>query len=168
MLQQDGSAITYLAHNFVFEDKLVFGADSAKVVMAETARWNGNPTFDSRPPMWNVPGTGDQQAWSTIVAPARKASVWDGASDRFGYARVIVPEGAVVGNPNMQTVQTQVQTQAQTAVQNQVQNTVQTNGQQALAVPFNTQTVQTGTMPTKAAAILENPNNNVMVNTAGI
>jgi len=137
MLKQDGSVVTYMAHNFVFEDKLVFGADSAKVVAAETARWNGQPTFDSRPPLWNVPGSGDQQAWSTLVAPARKAAVWDGQSDRYGYARVIVPEGAVIGNANMQQPAMPTQT-------NQV----------------NQQTIPAGTMPTQAATIVNQPVNN--------
>jgi hypothetical protein len=105
MLKQDGSAVTYQAINMVFEDKLIFGDDSGKVVAAEIARWNGQPTFDSRPQFWNIQGHADQQAWATHVVPARMASTWDGQSDRYGYARIIVPEGAIVGNAPVQQAQ---------------------------------------------------------------
>lgn len=101
ILDQQGNAITHPAINFVLEDKLIFGPDSNKVITLEINNYVGNATFNSRPRFWNVPEHADQVAWSKVIVPARMASVWDGVSERFGYARVIVPEGAVAGNPQM-------------------------------------------------------------------
>lgn len=87
-----GNVLTTQSHNFIFEDKLVFGDDSNKVIAGEITRWNGSATFDSRPKFWNTVGHADQIAWSQTIVPARMASTYKGG-DVYGYARVIIPEG---------------------------------------------------------------------------
>ena len=144
ILDAQGNAVTHQAHNFIFEDKLIFGADSNKVIGEETLRWNGAATFDSRPPMWNVLGHADQIAWSKTVVPARMNAVYNGGGD-YGYARVIVPEGVQVITP-----------------QGNVQpNTVQAGpAQMSPTLPNTTQNgtvVPQGALPTTAAQTLQMP-----------
>lgn len=122
----------------VFKDDLVFGDDSNKVILDETSRYDGNPSFGSRPPMWNVLGNPDQVKWAKEIVPARMAVVWDGQADRYGYARVIVPEGAIIGG-----------------------GVIQQNNNQA--TPINT-----GTTPTDAAAQLGAQGTTQQVNTTSV
>lgn len=140
LLDPQGNAITHQAINFILEDKLVFGNDSSKVIATEVANYVGNSTFDSRPQFWNVQGHADQVAWATIIVPARMGSVWDGQSGRFGYARVIIPEGVIVNQPQTQT---NLQTQGTTTTTQQTQT--------------NLPPAQ-GTLPTMAAKQLTIPN----------
>ena len=45
-----------------------------------------------RPPCWNIKGHPDVASWNTIKA-ARKVSVWDGVSDTYENAKVVLPMG---------------------------------------------------------------------------
>ena len=136
LLDEQGNARTYTSLDFTLKDNLIFGADSGKLIVRETSKWNGNPTFDSRPPYWNVMGHADQVAWSTIVVPARNASVYNGGPS-YGYARVIIPNGVQLLN---MTPQTQASPQ-----------------QQAPPQPPPLPPLQ-GATPTEAAAhLMENP-----------
>ena len=90
-----GNQIEYTAHNILLTDMPLYGADSDKVIAAEAAAYAGQPSFNSRPACWNLVNHVDKTTWQTIVAPWRNAQTWKG-EPTFGYARVIVPEGAVV------------------------------------------------------------------------
>ncbi len=98
VIDQQGNAITYEAHSYRLARFPSLGADSAKHVANEVASWNGVISFDGRPPAWNQPGTADAQAWAQIMA-ARNTAVYDGQSPTFGFARVIIPEGAQLVQP---------------------------------------------------------------------
>lgn len=67
---------------------LKFGHDSAKQIATEIQTGR-------RPMNWNVPNHPDWALWVKILND-RQAVVWDGRSPTFGYARVIVPQGAGV------------------------------------------------------------------------
>ena len=101
VLDAQGNTITTQAHNFIFEDKLIFGDDSNKVILGETSRWNGAINFDSRPTLWNVAGHADQAAWANTVVPKRMEVEYNGGNI-YGYARVIIPEGAQLTNQQVQ------------------------------------------------------------------
>lgn len=140
MLDSQGNAIMHQAINFVFEDKLVFGADSGKVIATEIANYVGNSTFDSRPQFWNVQDHADQVAWSKTIVPLRMGVTWNGQTERYGYARVIIPEGSVVDAPQM-PAQGALPTFAasQLTIPNQVQTAVVTPTAVVTAVvPVNT------------------------------
>ncbi len=64
---------------------IVFGEESTKVIAEEIQKGR-------RPINWNVPNHPDFQMWIQILQ-ANQAAVWDGRSPKFGYARVIVPQG---------------------------------------------------------------------------
>ena len=96
-----GQPITYPAVSFRVNDDVIFGADSNRSVAGEIAAFSGQMNFQSRPQYWNVVGHADNEAWKQIVA-WRMAQIWDGQSGSYGYARVIVPEGAQVTMPGAQ------------------------------------------------------------------
>lgn len=78
-----------------------FVNDGAKQVALEIQNWNANPGiigFNSRPPGWNTAGSKDHLEWTTVIVPARKATCFDG-NPTYGYARVIVPTGAILDVP---------------------------------------------------------------------
>lgn len=133
-----GNVLTTQSHNFIFEDKLVFGDDSNKVVAGEISRWNGVATFDSRPQFWNVAGHADQVAWSQTIVPARMGASYKGG-DIYGYARVILPEGAqLMGQALVNTAGVNAGVNAgalPTDAANQLQNPALQNpaGEQAMA-----------------------------------
>ena len=89
-----GNQVKYIAVNLVLTEMPIYGADSEKVIAAEIAAYAGLMNFTSRPQFWNVLGHADQAAWKAIAA-WRNEQVWNGAAT-YGYARVIVPEGAVL------------------------------------------------------------------------
>lgn len=94
ILDAQGQPITTNAIVFRVTGKLELGDDSSKQIAAEVGRWN--PTamdIYMRPPQWNVQGTQDNQTWKQIVA-TKSAMAYDGQSKVFGYARVLLPEGA--------------------------------------------------------------------------
>jgi len=95
---QDGTPITYPGYNFTVIGDILWGADSANLVANEIAQWANykQASFFSRPPFWNVPNTEDAATWKAIIT-ARMAHLYDG-SGTYGYARVMIPEGAVLLN----------------------------------------------------------------------
>jgi hypothetical protein len=96
-----GQPIEINATVYRVSGNLIFGEDSAKHVAAEIAGWQGQLIpFGVRPAMWNVTGHADNEAWKQIIQ-LRASSMWDGQSGTYGYARVIVPEGAQLVNPAM-------------------------------------------------------------------
>jgi hypothetical protein len=64
---------------------IVFGEDSEKHIAGEIAAGR-------RPQFWNVPNHQDYQSWKSILQ-AKQQLTWDG-TNRFGYARVVIPQGA--------------------------------------------------------------------------
>lgn len=96
-----GMPITYPGYNFAIKDDLLWGADSANLIAQEIANWPNYPhaSFFTRPPFWNVAGHADQLKWQEIIA-ARMAVVYDG-SGFYGYARVVIPEGATIVQKNV-------------------------------------------------------------------
>lgn len=93
MADAAGNAITYPAVNFKVIGDVIFGADSESTVQAEVAAFNGQANFASRPALWNVQGNADNAAWKNIVQQ-RMASVCDPTKGSYGYARIVIPEGA--------------------------------------------------------------------------
>lgn len=122
LVGQDGQPITYQAVAFRVVDDVIFGSDSARQIEAEVGAYNGQMNFFSRPRLWNVPGEADNEAWKQINA-WRMSQVWDGQSGTYGYARVIVPEGAQIGTVTGAAVGNF--TQAQPVVQQPVAGIVQ-------------------------------------------
>lgn len=125
LVGQDGQPITYQAVAFRVVDDVIFGSDSARQIEAEVGAYNGQMNFFSRPRLWNVPGEADNEAWKQINA-WRMSQVWDGQSGTYGYARVIVPEGAQIGTVTGAAVGNFTQAQpAQPVVQQPVAGIVQ-------------------------------------------
>lgn len=158
ILDAQGQPITTNAIVFRVTGKLELGDDSSKQIAAEVGRWNpAAPDIYMRPPQWNVQGTQDNQAWKQIVA-TKSAMVYDGQSKVFGYARVLMPEGAqpVTGQmpqtaaaPNMTATQ-------QTTMPNMTANQ-QPIMPNTIAQPVTNQMSQTA-MPTMAAQQTTMPN----------
>lgn len=117
---KDGNTVTYQAINFKLEDDLNLGNDSDATLKAEIGAYNGQVNFNSRPQFWNVAGHADNASWKNIVA-ARMASVYNGTSGSYGYARVVVPEGvqllAAAAMPALPTLAASTINTAQQAVQ---------------------------------------------------
>ena len=65
---------------------IVFGEESTKRINDEIQ--NGR-----RPQYWNVPNHPDYQLWTQMLQ-AKQQLVWDGRDAKFGYARVVIPNGA--------------------------------------------------------------------------
>lgn len=65
--------------------QIVFGEEAEKAVQNEIASGR-------RPVNWNVPNHPDWQLWKQILGQ-RQATVWDGQSQAFGFARVVIPQG---------------------------------------------------------------------------
>jgi hypothetical protein len=93
--------LEYQATTFRVTGAIGFGADAENTIIKEISTYTGNPTFDSRPAYWNVLGHADKVAWDTIICPARMEVVYNGVAPTYGYARVIVPEGATVVTAEM-------------------------------------------------------------------
>lgn len=98
LADSQGQPIMYPGYNWVVKDDLIWGDDSAKVIAQEISNWTNYPfpSFYSRPTFWNVPGHGDNEAWKYIVQQ-RMAEIFKGEST-YGYARVMIPEGAQLVN----------------------------------------------------------------------
>jgi hypothetical protein len=92
-----GNAITSPAINFKIVGDLMFGDDATSTVQSEIAAFNGQINFCSRPQYWNVQGHADNVQWKNISAQ-RMAAICDGKKLSYGYAHVIIPEGAQVHN----------------------------------------------------------------------
>lgn len=88
--------IEYQAVSFRISGEVNYGDDAENTLKREIAAYKGQPNFGSRPPQWNVLGHVDNTAWKDVVLPARMASVYNGTAATYGYARVLVPEGATV------------------------------------------------------------------------
>ncbi len=151
VIDQHGNAITYEAQSYRLARFPSLGADSAKHVTNEVAAWNGTINFDCRPPAWNQPGTADAQVWTQIMT-ARNTAVYDGQSPTFGFARVIIPEGAQLIQPTAvaqpaipPVVQPAV---VQPAIPAVVQPTIVVQPQAELVQPIN------GIPPTAAATMV--------------
>lgn len=91
-----GQPIKVGSYGWLIKSDLQWGADSALVIANEISNWQGQANFSSRPPMWNVQGHADNEAWKTVVAN-RMATIFQGEGT-YGYARVMVPEGATIVN----------------------------------------------------------------------
>lgn len=64
---------------------IVFGEETPKTIEREIQDAR-------RPQQWNNPNHPDWQTWLEILKQ-RMALVWDGQSQTFGYARVVIPQG---------------------------------------------------------------------------
>ena len=153
MADQNGQPITYPSYNWTVKDDLIWGDDAANVIAQEIANWAAypNPTFFSRPAYWNVPGHADHEAWKYILQQ-RMALVYNGESV-YGYARVMIPEGAqLVNRAQMQTSAPQMQpAQPQTGMMPAMQPAQPMQPmqpmQQPQMQPAQPQPMQTGMMP---------------------
>lgn len=112
----DGQVLMYDSFSFEVTGKLILGADSDSTVNNEILAWASypHPSFFTRPAGWNQKGTADAELWKNIVAQ-RMASTYNG-EQAYGYARVVLPEGAQLLIPNAQPVQP-IQQPVQTIVQ---------------------------------------------------
>lgn len=100
-----GQPIKVPAYGWLIKSDLQWGADSANVIAQEIANWTGQANFSSRPPQWNVQGTADNEAWKEVVK-RRMATLYQGGST-YGYARVLLPEGATIVGPTGQPITAQ-------------------------------------------------------------
>lgn len=78
-----------------------FGEDSQKTIQMEINNFqrlqNRRSNFYRiRPPQWNIPGTADHLCWINIIMPWRAAQSYKRQTDRYGYAKVMIPEGATL------------------------------------------------------------------------
>lgn len=98
VMDDQGQPLTYYAYNFTVIGDILWGNDSANLIASEIKEWADfkQPSFISRPPLWNVPNTEDAATWKAIMG-IRSAHIWDGTGT-YGYARVIIPDGAVLTN----------------------------------------------------------------------
>lgn len=95
---ESGNPIEETAYSFRIKGDVRFGDDSTDTVKKETAAYTGQANFCSRPAMWNVTGHADNALWKDILTQ-RMASVHNGVTANYGYARVVMPEGAVPATP---------------------------------------------------------------------
>jgi hypothetical protein len=107
-----GQPIKIPAYGWLIKSDLQWGADSSNVIAQEIANWQGVPNFYSRPPQWNTQGTADNEAWKLVVTQ-RMATIYQGEST-YGYARVMIPEGAQIVNQAKQPLRGKVETPPQT------------------------------------------------------
>ncbi len=91
-----GQPILIPTYGWLIKSDLQWGSDSANVIAQEIANWQGQANFFSRPPMWNVQNTPDNEAWKTVVA-TRMSTPYLGETS-YGYAKVMIPEGAQIVN----------------------------------------------------------------------
>jgi single-stranded DNA-binding protein len=113
-LDNTGQAIEVTKVSFTIE-KITFGEESAKFIAGEVQ--NG-----LRPVNWNVPGHADYTTWQERLRK-RQATTWNGKSEKFGFAKVFVP----------QNVQLDFSQPEQNNLQNQVQNAVNQQSMQSYA-----------------------------------
>jgi len=97
--------LEYQAVTFRVSGEVNYGDDAENTLKREIAAYNGQPNFGSRPAHWNVIGHVDNTAWKEVVLPARMASVYNGTAASYGYARVMLPEGAVALTPDAMAAQ---------------------------------------------------------------
>jgi hypothetical protein len=64
---------------------IVFGEESNKRIAEEIQ-------LGRRPQFWNVPNHADYQLWTQMLQ-AKQQLVWDGQNAKFGYSRVVIPNG---------------------------------------------------------------------------
>ena len=123
-----GQPVTYLATDFIVDGKLIWGADAAAIVAQEIANWASYPfaSFFSRPPLWDKVGQADNETWKTYINPARMQAIYT-EGPAYGYARVLLPEGATLVNHAAPPVQQQqpVQQPVQQPMQQPVMQPVQ-------------------------------------------
>ena len=139
-----GQPVTYLATDFIVDGKLIWGADAAAIVAQEIANWASYPfaSFFSRPPLWDKVGQADNETWKTYINPARMQAIYT-EGPAYGYARVLLPEGATLVNHAAPPVQQQ-QTVQQPVMQQTVQPVMQqpVMQQPVMQQPVMQQTVQ--------------------------
>lgn len=80
---------------------LEFGEDSQKTIQIEINNFQRlqkttSNFFRIRPPQWNIPGTSDHLYWVNTILPWRTAQFYKGQTNRYGYAKVMIPEGATI------------------------------------------------------------------------
>lgn len=75
-----------------------FGADSLKHIQNEIVAYNNNNGTVGRPTYWEVPGHPDNVIWKEICNRQNAAQFQPGMQ-RFGYAEVVIPEGATIVAP---------------------------------------------------------------------
>lgn len=86
-----GQPLTIEKTGFVL-DRLSFGADSDKTVAEEIQA-------GKRPQFWNINGHQDAMTWKQ-VCQNRNAEVYQQGSTVFGFAKVSIPQGAQIVDPN--------------------------------------------------------------------
>lgn len=81
-----------------------YGSDSYKTIQTEIMnfqRLQHIPLnyYRIRPPQWNTPGTQDNLYWCTVILPWRQALYYKKQTDRYGYAKVMIPKNATLIKP---------------------------------------------------------------------
>lgn len=106
VLKADGTPLQHVANTYRIQsfDNFDLGDDSKKCIAVEIQNYQGVPAFGARPAGWNIDGHADQQKWLEQELPARMATAFAPGMEVFGYARVIVADGLVVGNQNVTAV----------------------------------------------------------------
>ena len=102
----DGKVLTYQSYNFTIKDELNLGPDADNLVAKEVANWASYPqaSFISRPPHWNDQAHANYKVWEWIQQQ-RMALVYTGGNV-YGYAQVMLPEGAqLINTAQPQTTQ---------------------------------------------------------------
>ena len=80
----------------VIPGTVIFGPISSKIEAMEIARWQQvldrdeypNIDFESRPALWNHPGTADYMLWNYTLVERRSEAIYNLGDDRYGYALV--------------------------------------------------------------------------------
>lgn len=91
-IDHTGQPIKVPSYGWLIKSDLQWGEDASNVVAQEIANWANQINFFSRPPLWNVQNTPDNETWKAVVAH-RMATVYQG-EPTYGYSRVMLPEGA--------------------------------------------------------------------------
>lgn len=127
-----GTAIEVTRVSFTVIDSPAYGEDSKEQIAREIAE-------GVRPQYWDQKGHPDFDLWTSILK-ARQAAVWDGRSNKFGFARVVLPKGQLdFSQPGQQAAPTQQYTQPVQQPQQSMPSMVQhaVNTQAPVVTPAN-------------------------------
>jgi len=86
-----GQPIMVTKVGFTIKD-IVFGEESAKRIAEQIAEYISSGGQKGRPQGWNIPNSPHYAAWLTTLQQ-RQLTTWNGQSNTFGFARVIVSAG---------------------------------------------------------------------------
>lgn len=93
VMMPDGQPLTITKTSLTVLE-MAFGEESAKMINAEVQYYPQNPNnIYCRPPQWNVVGSPDEAKFKENLMKRQQVE-WDGQSNDFGYATVVMPNGA--------------------------------------------------------------------------